>query len=213
MQGQGGIDKVLTELLDRGKELVAGVLDVVAQDCVVDCEKGLLVGEDDRKGGKVPLEPGVDGEAAGGGVHGGHVLCVVDLLEAELVPAVPVAVVDVLPDDGVGSHRAVLVHLGHVHVVQEVDELLAAGRTVVLTGLLLQRLLNDLLGHLGAVVEVEGDIGHSVLLVQVAESLIEHESLARAGQPYEHEGELAVHQHVDEILHPDRLGIVDETGG
>ena len=39
----------------------------------------------------MPLEPGVDGEAAGRGVHAGDVLDVVDVLGAELVPVVPAA--------------------------------------------------------------------------------------------------------------------------
>ena len=42
-------------------------------------------------------------------------------------------VVHVLPDEGVGLHGAVGVHLGHVHVIDEVDQTLGAGRTVVAT--------------------------------------------------------------------------------
>ena len=63
------------------------------------------------------LEPLTDGEAARGGVHAGDVLAVVDVLQTELVPAVPVTVVNVLPDDGVRPGRAVDIDLRHVHVV------------------------------------------------------------------------------------------------
>ena len=40
-------------------------------------------------------------------------------------------VVHVLPDEGVGLHGAVGVHLGHVHVVDEVDQTLGARGTIV----------------------------------------------------------------------------------
>lgn len=55
----------------------------------------------------------------------------------------PVPVVHVLPDEGVRGHGPVLVHLGHVHVVDEVDQLLRARRPVVSPRFLLQRLLQD----------------------------------------------------------------------
>ena len=64
-----------------------------------------------------------------------------DLLEGELGAVVPMLVVHVLADHGVGLHCAVGIHLRHVHVVDEVDELLGAGRAVVPAGFLLQRLL------------------------------------------------------------------------
>lgn len=51
--------------------------------------------------------------------------------------------VHVLPDEGVGGHRPVLVHLGHVHVVNEIDELLIAWGTIVSASFLFQRLLQD----------------------------------------------------------------------
>lgn len=58
------------------------------------------------------LEPRVDGEGSCRGVHGGHVLHVVDVLERVLGAVVPVAIVHVLPDERVRLHRAVLVDLG-----------------------------------------------------------------------------------------------------
>lgn len=51
----------------------------------------------------------------------------------------PVLVVHVLAYEGVGLHRAVRVHLRHVHVVYEVDECPAARGAVVAAGFLLQR--------------------------------------------------------------------------
>lgn len=50
----------------------------------------------------------------------------------------PVLVVHVLAYERVGLHRAVRVHLRHVHVVYEVDEPPAARGAVVAAGFLLQ---------------------------------------------------------------------------
>ena len=42
------------------------------------------------------LESRVDGEAAGSGVHAGHILHIVDLLEGQFGTVIPVVVVQVL---------------------------------------------------------------------------------------------------------------------
>ena len=89
--------------------------------------------------------PGIDSEASGCGVHACDVLYVVDVLGGELVPVVPVVVVQVLPDQGVGLNRAVRIHFRHVEVVQEVHQLLVARRTVVFASFLLQRFFKDFL--------------------------------------------------------------------
>lgn len=57
------------------------------------------------------LQSGINGEATSGGVHAGHILGVVDLLKGQLGTVIPMAVVNVLSDQGVGLHREVLVHL------------------------------------------------------------------------------------------------------
>ena len=59
------------------------------------------------------LESWVDCEAAGSGVHAGHVLYLPDLLLAQLHPVVPVPVVQVLSQQSVGLHCEVLVNLRH----------------------------------------------------------------------------------------------------
>ena len=46
VEGEGGIDEVVAELLDQGVELVGRVLQVVHQDGVVDGEERLHGGED-----------------------------------------------------------------------------------------------------------------------------------------------------------------------
>ena len=57
-------------------------------------------------------------------------------------------VVQVLSDQSVGLHGPVGVHLWHVHVIQEVDELLVPWGAEVLSCLFLQWFLQNLLKHL-----------------------------------------------------------------
>ena len=54
-------------------------------------------------------------------------------------------VVEVLSDKGMWLHGEVLIDLGHVHVVDEVDQAASSGRTEVAASLLLQRLLQHTL--------------------------------------------------------------------
>ena len=89
MQLDGGVDNAANELPDGEAELVHWALQVVAEDGVVDGEEGVGAGEDHGEGGKVPLQPRVDGEAASRRVHAGHVLHVVDVLLSQLCLAVP----------------------------------------------------------------------------------------------------------------------------
>lgn len=55
----------------------------------------------------------------------------------------PVAVIQVLPDDGVGLCSPVGIHLRHVHVIYEIDKLLVACGAIISARFLLQRLLQD----------------------------------------------------------------------
>ena len=64
------------------------------------------------------LQTRVDGEGSSCGVHARHVLRVVDVLQAQLLPVVPVAVVDVLADQRVWLHGVVLVHLPNSRTMQ-----------------------------------------------------------------------------------------------
>lgn len=48
-----------------------------------------------------------------------------------------------LPDDGVGLHGPIGIHLRHVHVIDEIDQLLVAWGGIISAGLLFQRLLQD----------------------------------------------------------------------
>lgn len=80
MKSNSGIDKVAAILFDWRTELEAGILQMICQDCVVDGEEGVLTGKDHSKGGKMPLQPGVDRKTARSGIHAADVLRVVDIL-------------------------------------------------------------------------------------------------------------------------------------
>ena len=115
---------------------------MVTEDSVVDGEERLLAREDNRKGGKVSLQPGGESSLWVILIHILHLgliaklpavgfmaamylqrallffvevvkdsLCVVDILQGEFAPAIPVAVIQVLPDDRVGASRAIGVDL------------------------------------------------------------------------------------------------------
>ena len=89
MKLHGSIHNCRTHLLDEEGELVGRGLQVLSQDGLVDPEEGVVAREHNREGGKVALQPWVDGEAACCRVHASHVLDVVDVLLGQLRLAVP----------------------------------------------------------------------------------------------------------------------------
>ncbi len=70
---------------------------------------------------EVPLQPCVDGEATSSGIHGGHILTVVDLFENLFGSVVPMIVVQMLSYECVWLYCAIRVHFRHIHVVNKVD--------------------------------------------------------------------------------------------
>ena len=90
------------------------------------------------------LQSGVNGKATSCWVHTGHILDIANLLECHFLSIVPVGVVKMLPQQSVWLYSAIGVHLRHVHVIDEVDQLLSARRTILLSSLLFQRLLHHL---------------------------------------------------------------------
>jgi len=75
---------------------VVGAGHVLRQDAVIDGGQCVGAREAECEHTEVPLQSRVDGEAAGRRVHTGHVLRVVDVLQGQLGPVVPVTVVQVL---------------------------------------------------------------------------------------------------------------------
>ena len=90
MQLDGSRDNLVNTLLDLRHK--ASKRDVLREDALIDGSQCLVAWETDCKDAEVSLEPRVDGEAACCGVHAGHVLHVVDLLQSELVAVIPVCV-------------------------------------------------------------------------------------------------------------------------
>lgn len=90
MQLDSSRDNLVNALLDLCYK--ASKRDVLRQDALIDGSQCLVAGETDCKDAEVSLEPRVDGEAACCGVHAGHVLHVVDLLQRQLGAVIPIYV-------------------------------------------------------------------------------------------------------------------------
>ena len=101
-------------------------------------------------------------------------------------------------------------NLRHVHVVDEVDELLVAGWSEVASGLLLERLLKDTLQHLGRGVEVERHVGDGVVLAELRQLVVNDDRLAEPGVADQHHWPLHLHQHVHEEADSRRLARVHQ---
>jgi len=88
---------------------------MVRDDVGVDRKQSVLSGKAEREDVEVTQQARVDGEAAGGRVHARQILRVVDLFQRQLGPVVPVAVVQVLPDQRVRLDSEVRIHLPTQH--------------------------------------------------------------------------------------------------
>ena len=91
---------------------------MVREDVAVDGLQSVLAGEAEREDVEMTQQARVDGEAAGSRVHARQILRVVNLLQRQPRPVVPVPVVEVLPDQRVRLHREVRVHLASQQTVQ-----------------------------------------------------------------------------------------------
>eukprot|EP00982_Pelagococcus_subviridis_P002511 19187-Pelagococcus_subviridis.AAC.2 len=153
-----------------------------------------------REGHEVTLHARRDVERPRGGVHRRHVLAVEHLLEDDLVLVVPAAVVDVLTRELDGRLRVVLVHEGHVDVVEKVHEATRAGRAEAHAGLLLERLLQDDLqrGRVHEVVHVHRGEGPR-LGVEVLQVFAHERGFSRARVSDEHAVVLVLDEAVQEI--------------
>lgn len=164
----GTLDHGGEQLVDCTLEL----LEMLVQEARVDLVERGGLGERNSDGGEMTLESGVDKEGTGGGVHGTDVEGVLDFLEHQLGAIVPMAVVLVLTDESDGRLRVVSIELGHVKIIDEVDELELANGGVGARHLLLELLLKDSLEQSGVGVVVEVDNLLEVLIT-VGNELVE----------------------------------------
>lgn len=110
MQLKRGMHDIGAHLPDKERKLVAGMIQVVRQNSVVDGVKRILekrtsisklkctlIGlrhpnlawKADGKGGKMPLKSWIDGKATSSRIHTRNVLTVVDVLWSQLVSIIP----------------------------------------------------------------------------------------------------------------------------
>ena len=107
-------------------------------------ERGLLR-ELYRTEEEVALQTWVDDKGTSSWIHRSHVHRALDLFDGELLSVVPVSVVLVLTDQSDGTLRIILIESWHVKVINEVDQLVLANRSVDFTGTTLGLLFEDCL--------------------------------------------------------------------
>lgn len=89
-----------------------------------------------------PLETGVDEERTGSWVHSSNVLSVLDISKSPLgATFVPMLVILVLTEERNSVLGFIWIKLGHVQVINELEELELAERGVCLTSLLFEHRL------------------------------------------------------------------------
>ena len=115
------------------------------EDTLVDGAQCIHIWKTDSKDSKMSLEPWVDGEATGRWVHTSNILNIVDLLEDEFGPIVPVIIVHVLPYKGMRLYSAIGIDHRHVDIVNEVNKFLSSRRAIVTASFFLQWFFHDLL--------------------------------------------------------------------
>lgn len=120
MQRERGLDDEGDLLLDSLPEVFLD--EVVGKNCVVDGEERGLLGEGNAESPEVSLQSGVDDEGPGGRIEAGQVLGVVDVFQLHLGPVVPVLIVHVLAEQSDGGLRVVWIQLGHIQIIQEVNQ-------------------------------------------------------------------------------------------
>ena len=84
---------------------------VLRENADVDRLQRFHAGKGDGEDGEVPLQTRVDGERTGRRIHCADVLAVVDLFQRQLLPIVPMFVVEMLTKKSVRLTRVVLIDL------------------------------------------------------------------------------------------------------
>ena len=185
---------------------------MTAQDARVDRMQRLFAGETDGEHAEVTLETRIDGETSRRRIHTSDVLHVVYLLQRQLLTVVPVPIVQVLTNERVRRHGTVVVDSRHVHIVDEVDQLLRARRTVVSSGLLLERLFHDVLKHRRRRVVVERNCRDEKVVAETVQLVADHHRLAAARAANQHDGTTICHEEVHEVAKANRFCRVHENG-
>jgi len=225
-RGEEGTRDLRLQVHRRLRDLFALLLDVGGEsgqvpreDRVEDDKKRLNRGHLHRVGAVGALQARVDVEGAGRGVEARHGLDVLNIAPGELVARVPPIIIKELPEEGNGLLGPVLVDLGHVDVVDEVDHLLGPGGAEGAASLLLENALHGALEEhrVGEAVEVDVHVGKGVG-VHVAQ-LVGHDCrLARASAADKHAGVLVGHEELEEVgqalrLHGGDVDVAKDHGG
>lgn len=111
-----------TEAFGFVEDVFIEVFEVVGDECLVDADHGLVVGQHDLQDPEVTHETRVDLEDTRSRVHSRDLHCVRDRLQFHFFAVLPVALVDALADER--DRRLCVIRVGswHVQVVNEVEQ-------------------------------------------------------------------------------------------
>jgi hypothetical protein len=130
---------------------------VLVEEGGENCKERARLRELDSTKEEVALETGIHDERTSSWVHCSNIHCALDLLDGQLLSIVPVFVIFMLSDKSNSTLGVIVVEGGHVKVINEVDQLVLANRSVDLTSATLELLLKDCLQKHRVGVEVEVD--------------------------------------------------------
>ena len=152
------------------------------------------------------LETWIDEEGTSSWVHGSDQLGVLDILKGKLALIIPMLVVSVLSEKSNGTLGVIRITHGHVHVIDEVDELILTNWSECLTSFLFKQLLQVHLKQVSISIEVEV---HNLLEIitigttgQLVQKTFDNLSLTTSCKTYE---DWAVVD-LDELFHQVRGG-------
>jgi hypothetical protein len=188
---------------DRSNLLTHGaleLLEMLGHESTVDRVQGVAFREVNGQKPEPTLEARVDDERSSSSVHGGDVLSVGDLLHDELLLIVPMAVIEMLSNESDSSLGFIRVKLGHVQVIDKVDQFYFTRRSESSTTFLLELRLKHSLEQSRVGEEIKVNCLRFIVLrgsSELVEETIDNLSLTTSSISYKHRCD----SNGDKVLH------------
>jgi hypothetical protein len=162
----GVLGHVYENLLGSGNDLGSHLLDVLielsevtSEDLTVDGVENFFLGHGQADGSEMSGETDINEERSSLGVHAGDEHGVsISVLDRQISSVVVGVIVNELSDESNGLLGEILINLGHVEIINKVDESLSSGGSEESTGSLIKVRLNNNLETHGVGVRVEIDL-------------------------------------------------------
>ena len=193
MEHDCSIDQQWTQFLDHIWKLIQLVFKMICQNGLIDCYQSILSWKHYCKCGKVSLEPGIYCETSCCGIHTSHILAVMNVLLSELISVIPMTIVHVLPYQSVRCCSSIWINFRHVQIIQKIDQLSCARRSIVFASFFLQLFFQYLLSQFCIVVEVERNVGNHIVFTELTEFVIHHQCFTRPSKTNQHDWKFAIH--------------------